>query len=129
MSKLSKKLRFYRESCGLSQFQIATVLNIDRSTYTYYETGKTMPSANTIIKLSRLFGVPYSEFFDCVGQELFDDEELQDIVTIQEKKGKNDEVDSKIFDLRNDEQDIILKYRLMSNENKEKLLNMLSELK
>jgi len=47
-----KRLRTY---CKLTQKQIADLLNIDRSTYTYYETGKTVPDVETLKKLSRLY--------------------------------------------------------------------------
>ena len=38
---LNERLRSLRLSMGLTQMQVAEALNIDRSTYTYYETGKT----------------------------------------------------------------------------------------
>lgn len=34
MKELGLKLKYYRESCELSQQQIANALNVDRSTYT-----------------------------------------------------------------------------------------------
>ena len=57
MKGLGKKLKYYRENCELSQQQVANALNVDRSTYTYYETGKTNPDSYALIKLADYFGV------------------------------------------------------------------------
>jgi DNA-binding XRE family transcriptional regulator len=56
--KLSDQLRMTRMSCNLTQQQVADRLEIDRSTYTYYETGKTTPSIFTLMKLAEIFQVP-----------------------------------------------------------------------
>ena len=55
---LGQKLRDLRDSYDLSQLQVATALNIDRSTYTNYELDKTRPSLETLVKLAHIFGVP-----------------------------------------------------------------------
>lgn len=44
-----KKLR---EEMGLTQKQLADYLNVTRSTYSYYESGKNLPSIQSLIKLS-----------------------------------------------------------------------------
>ncbi len=56
--KLSDQLRMTRMSRNLTQQQVADKLQIDRSTYTYYETGKTTPSIFTLMKLAEIFQVP-----------------------------------------------------------------------
>ena len=61
---LSKRLKILRENCGYTQQQIADALNIDRSTYTYYETGKTSPDIHAIVKLAKIFNVSYSDILD-----------------------------------------------------------------
>lgn len=48
---LCKNLKFLRECFELTQQQVASELHIDRSTYTYWEVGTTMPS---IFKLTTL---------------------------------------------------------------------------
>lgn len=37
--------------------QVAKMLNIDRSTYAYYETGKTKPDVDTLLKLCVVYDV------------------------------------------------------------------------
>lgn len=56
--KLSDQLRMTRMSRNLTQQQVADKLQIDRSTYTYYETGTTTPSIFTLMKLAEIFQVP-----------------------------------------------------------------------
>ncbi len=53
----STTLRKLRKSAGLTQEQVARLLNISRSSYTYYETGKTEPTLSSLIKLSKVFSV------------------------------------------------------------------------
>ena len=54
---VAKKLRILRENSNFSQADIAAMLGMDRSTYAYYETGKTEPSLKTIVKLAELYKV------------------------------------------------------------------------
>ena len=54
---LATHLRLLREKNGLTQKQVADMLNIDRSTYAYYESGKTRPDILTIAKLARLYRI------------------------------------------------------------------------
>ena len=70
MKQLGRRLKFYRDNCELSQQQVANALNIERSTYTYYETGKTTPSASMLLKISKIFNVPCAVFLECINQEL-----------------------------------------------------------
>ncbi len=64
LNLLSKKTEKLRENCGYTQQQIAEALSIDRSTYAYYEIGKTTPDINTIIKLAKIFHISYNELLD-----------------------------------------------------------------
>jgi len=56
--KLDYQLRTIRKASHLTQQQVADKLEMDRSTYAYYETGKTTPSIFTLMKLAQLFQVP-----------------------------------------------------------------------
>ncbi len=58
---LAEKLKRYRERRGYTQKQIAQILDMSRSAYTYHETGKTSPSVQTIVRLSKLYGVTADE--------------------------------------------------------------------
>ncbi len=59
---LEKMLRNVRIACGLSQREVADMLHINRSTYTYYETGKTSPDLETVRRLAILLPIPPEAF-------------------------------------------------------------------
>lgn len=130
MKELGLKLKYYRESCELSQQQIANALNVDRSTYTYYETGKTTPSASTLLKLSKIFNVPCSIFLESINQEL----DLNSLVadSVDNKKSrdttKSYESDEKIYDLSKEEKDILIAYRVLNKSGQEKAQEYLRNL-
>lgn len=52
---LKRNLKFLRECCELTQQEIADALRIDRSTYTYWERGRTLPSVHKIAALMELY--------------------------------------------------------------------------
>lgn len=62
--KLGKSLRDYRKRQGWNQQFIADQLNIDRSTYSYYESGRTSPSIDSLIRLSKIFNVSVDELLN-----------------------------------------------------------------
>lgn len=69
-SMISYWLKFYRHECGLTQQQVADRLKIERSTYTYYETGKTKPDISTLIKIAKVFDINYTALLEGVEDEL-----------------------------------------------------------
>ena len=50
-----------RVSAGLKQEDIASELKIDRSTVAKWETGRSKPRADALIKLAKLFGCTVDE--------------------------------------------------------------------
>lgn len=69
-SMISYWLKYYRHECGLTQQQVADRLKIERSTYTYYETGKTKPDINTLIKIAKVFDISYTQLLQGVEDEM-----------------------------------------------------------
>ena len=55
--KLGESLRKIRIENNFTQKNIADVLGIDRTTYTYYETGASNPSPKTLIALSQIYNI------------------------------------------------------------------------
>ncbi len=68
----SENLKRLRKSCGFKQEDVAKVLGIDRSAYSYYEGGKTQPSITNLIKIAHMFKVDVDELIgnDKAGQQL-----------------------------------------------------------
>lgn len=65
MSKdFGEHLRELRKEKGYTQKVMADMLNINRSTYTYYETGKSQPSFEKLKKLCEILDVDYNTILD-----------------------------------------------------------------
>ena len=56
-NSLISNLKFYRQNSGFTQQQVADALHIERTTYTYYEIGKTLPNLITLKKLAQIYHV------------------------------------------------------------------------
>ena len=69
MTNYIERLRKLRKGHGLTQQQVAEYLHLDRSTYAYYESGRTKISIDMLLRLADLFRVTIS---DLVG-EIVDD--------------------------------------------------------
>lgn len=54
---LSQNLRFLRKALHFSQWQVTLWLNVERSSYTYYELGRTMPPLPVLLKLAWFFEI------------------------------------------------------------------------
>ena len=54
---LSEALKMLRKRFEMTQKEVADALRIDRSTYTYYEIGRTKPDFSALCKLARLYKV------------------------------------------------------------------------
>lgn len=118
---LSDTLRNLRTGLGFTQLQVAEALNIDRSTYTYYETGKTVPDIKTIMKLMKIFNVSYEEL---LGEE--SNKKSFANKTIREA----DFTFGKINELTKQEKLMIISYRLLTPElRKDFLTKILDEVR
>lgn len=119
-------LKKIRLGCGFTQKQIADVLGVDRSTYTYYEIGKTSPDIKTLIKMARMFNVDYVDFFlDCEKNVLEPGSYEDDLETYEKYDRK---ADSKIYDLSVDEKNLLVRYRVLSADDKLDFLNQMGEI-
>ena len=68
-------LRKLRKGNGLTQQQVADFLHLDRSTYAYYESGRTKINIDILIRLARFFQVSLASL---VGEEEERVEQLND---------------------------------------------------
>lgn len=59
-----EKLRAAREKSGMTQQQVADIMQIDKSTYCGYETGKRQPDVQKIKQLSQILGVSGDELLE-----------------------------------------------------------------
>lgn len=62
--KLNEILVQIRKSKNMSQQQVADILGINRSTYSYYEIGKSQLDIKTALALCEIFGLKLDEFLN-----------------------------------------------------------------
>ncbi len=68
--QIGENLKKFRKACALSQQQVADAVNIERSSYTCYETGKSIPPIPTAVKLARAFGVTVDDLISNSNNDL-----------------------------------------------------------
>lgn len=116
--KVCEKLRHYREACALSQKQVADALNIERSTYTKYETGDTEPNLSTIVRLAEIYNVSPTELLP---MDAADDASVRDLSDTVHNN-------SPIYQLSKDERGLIARYRALDQAEKKQAVEMMGKL-
>ena len=61
---LARNLKLLRRRHGYTQGQVALLLKVNRSTYAYYELGKTRPKIATLQALSNLYSVSIDDLLN-----------------------------------------------------------------
>ena len=112
----SQILKQHRKQCALTQQQIADALDIDRSTYTYYETGKTYPTIPTLIKITKILNIT-------IGGLLGVDAPANTAMVSDNVPGAYDRYSNLVDEygkLTNDEKKLLVLFRLQPQESKTK---------
>lgn len=132
MQMLAANLKLLREQHRLTQKQVADALNIERSTYTYYERGRTLPTFSTICKLSRIFNVSIDSL---AGMDMPEETELSDSflfgdegtsISLQQR-GSMYRVSNPLSSLPDLEQNLLLKFRQLPQDKKDELMKQLDK--
>lgn len=120
--EISEALKKIRKQYKMTQEDVANFLGISRSGYTYYETGKSMPSIEVLKKLSAIYDTTIDEV---VGNR---------IKNQSSKYGKSavmEDCPDPLMYMKKEEQQIVMAYRLLDDNEKEMLkdfaVKMLSE--
>ena len=116
--KLGESLRKVRIENNFTQKNIADVLGIDRTTYTYYETGSSNPSPKTLIALSQIYNVS-------VGY-LMGIEEDRTVVrkTVPDPVVASDPISM----LKEKEKELLMYFRVLEDEQKKEVIELLKKL-
>ena len=106
-----KNLRWLRERNNFTQAQLANALNLDRSSYSYYELGQSMPNVASLKKIKRIYNVS-----------------LDDLLTedFAENLGQKGKVLHDLDDKR--EKQLLIYFRSFGWGNREKSLSYMKEL-
>ena len=108
--EFGNRLKTFRTLNGLTQGEVAEVLNLDRSTYTYYEKGR-VPNLDTLNKLSKIFNVSVAELIGAL-----------DVI-----KNASRELHVESIFLRPDEKQLILNLRLCSPVERQKIFDKVNQ--
>ena len=112
MSKeLGIKLTELRAKAGFTQSHIAKHLSVDRSTYSNYERAITEPEIKTLKKLAAIFSVDLNYLLSDTKSEQ----------TVEDIKG----IPS--YDLKKHEKLMLIRFRLLSDEQKSDTLNYMEK--
>lgn len=120
----NQRLKQLREINSLTQKQVADILGITRSSYAYYELGKSHPGIEGLKILAKLYNVSldflldYNDTGDDVKYRLNDNS----IDYISDKQPNF------ISDLTSEEKDLIIYFRIFDDEKKKKVMDMIKEL-
>ena len=120
---LKDTLRDLRKQNELTQQQVADVLSIDRSTYAYYETGKTSPDVQQLLQLAQIFKVTPNAMlgFKVPAPSALVLRDRSPFVT------KKDPKPLSILELDEKEKKILYLYRLLDEESKEETIKQMHE--
>lgn len=118
---LLKKLR---KENGLTQQQVADFLHLDRSTYAYYESGRTKINIDILLRLARFFQVSLALL---VGEEIPEATVLSDGSISADAAIINESI-SRFSQLTREEQYLVILYRSGSTAQRKALLSAANEM-
>ena len=125
--QLANNLRFLRTKHKLTQDDLSSLLNISRPAYSNYETSKRTPDLDSLLHISRFYRISIDELVLDNLQSTYHtsalktgEEYIPYVVMAKEKNTGNS-----IY-LSREELDFIIKYRALSEENKQILAGFLS---
>lgn len=125
--QLANNLRFLRTKHKLTQDDLSSLLNISRQAYSNYETSKRTPDLDSLLHISRFYRISIDELVLDNLQSTYHTSALKTgeeyIPYVVMAKGKN--TGNSIY-LSREELDFIIKYRALSEENKQILAGFLS---
>lgn len=119
---LNEQLKLIRKKNKFTQQELSDLLEIERSTYASYETGRNRPDISVLTAIAKIFGVTvdYITNIDPKKElEVFD-------ATLSLKKQQGSTL---VSEITKDEKEILAMYRICSAENKEKVKALLKESK
>ncbi len=118
---LGPRLRILRELNGLTQKQVADVLNIDRSTYSYYEIAKTRPDIDALQKLADLFKVSTDYLLDYKSQaEIAVNDDTNIFASSRNLRY--------VSELSRSEKQLVLYFRLLKEDDKVEFMDNIKEI-
>ncbi len=122
---ISYWLKYYRTQSGLTQQDVADLLGLERSSYSYYETGKITPDIETLVRLSKIFKVDFYDLLSGCNKETgkyVNDAQLKELVGSVEQKNGDKLPDDEY------EAEIMIRVRSLNKQQKSLLIAFLDEM-
>ena len=95
MVNFGNKLRALRKEAGMTQTELARLLNISKSVVSYYELRERTPSPDVLIRLAEVFHITTDYLLGIEHKKLIDVSDLSDddvhllLITIETLRKKN----------------------------------------
>lgn len=105
------KLKNLRKDYGFTQKEVADFLNVERTTYSYYESGRSVPSISTIVRLSELYNVSCDY-----------------LIKNGKKKGNPTNIDDLLGGTCEKEREFLCYFRMISTNNQNKIMDIMKTL-
>lgn len=117
---LNENLRNLRKAHNMTQQNMADVLGLERSAYTCYETGKTNPSVDSMKKICDIFNIS-------MGYLCGVEENRPELRKAKAQVLSSPEIDP-IAGLSKEERFLLMYFRVLEAENKEKVVEYIRNL-
>ena len=75
--KIGKRIALLRQEQSLTQQQLAAMLNVSHQAVSKWESGQSLPDMDTLLELTRLFGITVEELMDAEGAQESRSEETE----------------------------------------------------
>ncbi|MBP3442649.1 MAG: helix-turn-helix domain-containing protein [Clostridia bacterium] len=116
---MANKLRKLRKDFCMTQDQIADILGMSRTSFSKYENGAANPPLNVLRKISAIYNVPI--------EYLIHDEQNKPFLNSDPDADDSADESAKYFtQLTDEEKMLILRFRLLSKEDKDDFLRPLN---
>lgn len=116
-AEMAAVLTRLRKANKLSQQQVADLVGINRSTYAYYETGKSRPKLDTLKKLAGIYSISVDE--------ILGGNEISQVSVAPSKYDAGWGPDTDVSALSDFEKAVLLKLRLMNLDEKRKVIDFI----
>lgn len=120
-SRFRSTLRQKRKELRLSQAKVADKLNIDRTTYAYYESGRCVPNIKVINDIAKVLDIPVSTLINTILNE----DVINEPSISKTSKRKNKDNGILFSDLTKQEKEVIVAYRIALSATKKQVKELL----
>ena len=123
---IGERLKLLRKTCGYSQQNIANVLGIDRTTYSSYERGITIPDAELCFALSRIYNISPLDLLDAESRVFSDSGNNRSLFDFGSST-KDEDIFERVSKLSKDERQLICYFRSLTNEQRLEFIEKLND--